>query len=70
MRDEPEGGAKAQPLKQQSAKRARRKQSTSRLDVTVSAAPRTPARPSVGRRAGGRWSTTSRPAVRHRSSNG
>lgn len=33
MRDEPEGGAKAQPLKQQSAKRAKRKQSTSRLDV-------------------------------------
>jgi NRAMP (natural resistance-associated macrophage protein)-like metal ion transporter len=33
MRDEPEGGAKAQPLKRLSAKRARRKQSTSRLDV-------------------------------------
>jgi Mn2+/Fe2+ NRAMP family transporter len=33
MRDEPEGGAKAQPLKRQSTKRARRKQSTSRLDV-------------------------------------
>jgi NRAMP (natural resistance-associated macrophage protein)-like metal ion transporter len=33
MRDEPEGGAKAQPLKQQDPKRARRKQSTSRLDV-------------------------------------
>jgi Mn2+/Fe2+ NRAMP family transporter len=33
MRDEPEGGAKAQPLKQQAPKRARRKQSTSRLDV-------------------------------------
>src|ERR1017187_8160506 len=33
MRDEPEGGTRAQPLKQQSAKRARRKQSTSRLDV-------------------------------------
>jgi NRAMP (natural resistance-associated macrophage protein)-like metal ion transporter len=33
MRDEPEGGAKAQPLKRLSAKRAKRKQSTSRLDV-------------------------------------
>jgi NRAMP (natural resistance-associated macrophage protein)-like metal ion transporter len=33
MRDEPEGGATAQPLNQQSAKRAKRKQSTSRLDV-------------------------------------
>ena len=33
MRDEPEGGAKAQPLKRQSPQRARRKQSTSRLDV-------------------------------------
>jgi Mn2+/Fe2+ NRAMP family transporter len=33
MRDEPEGGTRAQPLKRQSAKRARRKQSTSRLDV-------------------------------------
>jgi NRAMP (natural resistance-associated macrophage protein)-like metal ion transporter len=33
MRDEPEGGAKAQPLKQQSPRRAKRKQSTSRLDV-------------------------------------
>jgi Mn2+/Fe2+ NRAMP family transporter len=32
MRDEPEGGAKAQPLNQQDPKRARRKQSTSRLD--------------------------------------
>ncbi len=33
MRDEPEGGAKAQPLKRQSAARAQRKQRTSRLDV-------------------------------------
>jgi NRAMP (natural resistance-associated macrophage protein)-like metal ion transporter len=33
MRDEPEGGTQAQPLPQQSPKRARRKQSTSRLDV-------------------------------------
>jgi NRAMP (natural resistance-associated macrophage protein)-like metal ion transporter len=33
MRDEPEGGAKAQPLRRQSPQRARRKQSTSRLDV-------------------------------------
>ena len=33
MRDEPEGGAKALPLKQLSPVRARRKQSTSRLDV-------------------------------------
>lgn len=33
MRDEPEGGARAQPLKRQHPKRARRKQSTSRLDV-------------------------------------
>jgi hypothetical protein len=33
MRDEPEDGAKAQPLKRQSLERARRKQSTSRLDV-------------------------------------
>jgi len=33
MRDEPEGGAEAQPLRQKSAQRARRKQSTSRLDV-------------------------------------
>jgi NRAMP (natural resistance-associated macrophage protein)-like metal ion transporter len=33
MRDEPEGGAQAQPLKHQSPARARRKQSTSRLDV-------------------------------------
>jgi NRAMP (natural resistance-associated macrophage protein)-like metal ion transporter len=35
MRDEPEGGAKAQPLGQQSPTRARRKQRTSRLDVFV-----------------------------------
>jgi NRAMP (natural resistance-associated macrophage protein)-like metal ion transporter len=35
MRDEPEGGAKAQPLKQQKPARARRKQRTSRLDVFV-----------------------------------
>jgi NRAMP (natural resistance-associated macrophage protein)-like metal ion transporter len=35
MRDEPEGGAKAVPLKQQSPERARRKQRTSRLDVFV-----------------------------------
>jgi NRAMP (natural resistance-associated macrophage protein)-like metal ion transporter len=35
MRDEPEGGAKAVPLKQQSPARARRKQRTSRLDVFV-----------------------------------
>jgi NRAMP (natural resistance-associated macrophage protein)-like metal ion transporter len=33
MRDEPEGGARAQPLRRQSSQRARRKQSTSRLDV-------------------------------------
>jgi NRAMP (natural resistance-associated macrophage protein)-like metal ion transporter len=33
MRDEPEGGAQAQPLKQQEPARAKRKQSTSRLDV-------------------------------------
>jgi NRAMP (natural resistance-associated macrophage protein)-like metal ion transporter len=33
MRDEPGGGARAQPLRRQSPKRARRKQSTSRLDV-------------------------------------
>jgi Mn2+/Fe2+ NRAMP family transporter len=33
MRDEPEGGARAQPLRRQSPGRARRKQSTSRLDV-------------------------------------
>ena len=33
MRDEPEGGARAQPLRRQSPDRARRKQSTSRLDV-------------------------------------
>jgi len=33
MRDEPEGGAKAQPLKRQSPQSAKRKQSTSRLDV-------------------------------------
>jgi NRAMP (natural resistance-associated macrophage protein)-like metal ion transporter len=33
MKDEPEGGAKAVPLKEQSPKRAKRKQSTSRLDV-------------------------------------
>ncbi|MHB8506592.1 MAG: NRAMP family divalent metal transporter, partial [Acidimicrobiales bacterium] len=33
MRDEPEGGAKAQPLKDQSPARARRKQRTSRVDV-------------------------------------
>jgi NRAMP (natural resistance-associated macrophage protein)-like metal ion transporter len=33
MRDEPEGGAQAQPLRRQSPQRARRKQSTSRLDV-------------------------------------
>jgi NRAMP (natural resistance-associated macrophage protein)-like metal ion transporter len=33
MRDEPEGGAKAIPLKNQSPARARRKQRTSRLDV-------------------------------------
>jgi Mn2+/Fe2+ NRAMP family transporter len=35
MREEPEGGAKAVPLKQQSPARARRKQRTSRLDVFV-----------------------------------
>ena len=35
MRDEPEGGAKAQPLGQQKPARARRKQRTSRLDVFV-----------------------------------
>jgi NRAMP (natural resistance-associated macrophage protein)-like metal ion transporter len=35
MREEPEGGAKAQPLGQQSPARARRKQRTSRLDVFV-----------------------------------
>jgi NRAMP (natural resistance-associated macrophage protein)-like metal ion transporter len=33
MRDEPEGGAQAQPLKEQEPARAKRKQSTSRLDV-------------------------------------
>jgi len=33
MRDEPEGGARAVPLKRQSPTRARRKQRTSRLDV-------------------------------------
>ena len=33
MREEPEGGAQAQPLKRQSPARARRKQRTSRLDV-------------------------------------
>ena len=33
MRDEPEGGTKALPLKQQSSERAKHKQSTSRLDV-------------------------------------
>jgi NRAMP (natural resistance-associated macrophage protein)-like metal ion transporter len=33
MRDEPEGGASAQPLKHQSPRRAKRKQATSRLDV-------------------------------------
>jgi Mn2+/Fe2+ NRAMP family transporter len=33
MRDEPEGGAKAQPLERKSPKRAKRKQATSRLDV-------------------------------------
>jgi NRAMP (natural resistance-associated macrophage protein)-like metal ion transporter len=33
MRDEPEGGTKAVPLKRQSPARARRKQRTSRLDV-------------------------------------
>jgi NRAMP (natural resistance-associated macrophage protein)-like metal ion transporter len=33
MRDEPEGGARAQPLRRQSPAKARRKQSTSRLDV-------------------------------------
>jgi len=33
MREEPEGGAQAQPLKDQPTKRAKRKQSTSRLDV-------------------------------------
>ena len=33
MRDEPEGGTKAQPLKQQDPARAQRKQRTSRLDV-------------------------------------
>ena len=33
MRDEPEGGARAQPLRRQSPQQARRKQSTSRLDV-------------------------------------
>ena len=35
MRDEPEGGAQAQPLGQQSPARARRKERTSRLDVAV-----------------------------------
>jgi NRAMP (natural resistance-associated macrophage protein)-like metal ion transporter len=35
MRDEPEGGAKAVPLRRQSAARAHRKQRTSRLDVFV-----------------------------------
>jgi len=33
MRDEPEGGTRAQPLRRQSPQRARRKQATSRLDV-------------------------------------
>jgi NRAMP (natural resistance-associated macrophage protein)-like metal ion transporter len=33
MRDEPEGGARAQPLRKQETERAKRKQSTSRLDV-------------------------------------
>jgi len=33
MRDEPEGGARAQPLKEQEPDRAKRKESTSRLDV-------------------------------------
>jgi NRAMP (natural resistance-associated macrophage protein)-like metal ion transporter len=33
MRDEPEGGARAQPLRRQGPEQARRKQSTSRLDV-------------------------------------
>ncbi|HUD39106.1 MAG TPA: Nramp family divalent metal transporter [Streptosporangiaceae bacterium] len=33
MRDEPEGGARAQPLRRQAPARAQRKQSTSRLDV-------------------------------------
>jgi NRAMP (natural resistance-associated macrophage protein)-like metal ion transporter len=33
MRDEPEGGAQAQPLRQQQPAQAKRKQSTSRLDV-------------------------------------
>jgi NRAMP (natural resistance-associated macrophage protein)-like metal ion transporter len=35
MRDEPEGGTKAQPLKEKSPVRAQRKQRTSRLDVFV-----------------------------------
>lgn len=35
MRDEPEGGAKAVPLKEQTPSRAHRKQATSRLDVFV-----------------------------------
>jgi len=35
MRDEPEGGTQALPLKRQSPARARRKQATSRLDVFV-----------------------------------
>jgi NRAMP (natural resistance-associated macrophage protein)-like metal ion transporter len=35
MRDEPEGGAQAQPLGQQSPARARHKERTSRLDVAV-----------------------------------
>jgi len=35
MRDEPEGGAQALPLKRQSPAKARRKQATSRLDVFV-----------------------------------
>jgi NRAMP (natural resistance-associated macrophage protein)-like metal ion transporter len=35
MRDEPEGGAQAQPLGQQSPARARNKERTSRLDVLV-----------------------------------
>jgi NRAMP (natural resistance-associated macrophage protein)-like metal ion transporter len=35
MREEPEGGAKAQPLGQQSPTRAKRKERTSRLDVFV-----------------------------------
>jgi Mn2+/Fe2+ NRAMP family transporter len=35
MRDEPEGGARVQPLKRRSPARAQRKQATSRLDVFV-----------------------------------